>query len=162
MPVTASTIAEQIVHQALLQLAQQIVQAGTSLPAASVHVERLAPVSADECPAVVLSWDQIQLRTIGTTGPFNERALLQAEAMLDVRVHTRGDPHTELAGPTLQAVHRALMAEWVTDGQAWPVSVALETARPTATPADGTAGTWQHLYRITAAVRGDDLTLAID
>lgn len=137
-----------------LQVLQRF-QAALAPLGAALHVERLAPFAADECPAANLVLDGMRFAPLGAeSGGYDT---LQAQADVIVRVHSRGSPHTEQADPTVQAVHQALMADPSLGGVC--LRLAIKTSRSTAAAADSTVSTTELGYQATVLV--DERTLAL-
>lgn len=143
-------------HQALLQLVNARLQALPSVPAASVYVERAAAIDRDDCPAINLLLGDTRFEPIGADGDWD---LLRATCGLTLKVHTRGEPHTQLADPVIGDAHTAVMADPTLGGYAARLRVV--SSRPQQAPADGTAGIYELGYEVTLAVSERNLALQL-
>jgi hypothetical protein len=141
-------------HQALLQLVNARLQALPSVPASSVYVERVAAIDREECPAINLLPGDTRFESIGADGDWD---LLRATCAFTLKVHTRGDPHTQLADPVIADAHTAVMADPTLGGFAMRLRVV--SSRPQQAPADGTAGIYELGYEVTLAVSEQNLAL---
>lgn len=142
-------------HLSLLQLVAAALQALPSVPAASVYVERAAAIDKDECPAINLApgdnrFENFGADTIGCD-------LLRAAMPFTVRIHTRGDPHTQQADAAIGDVNAALMADPSLGGYA--MRLRLSSSRPTQAQADSTAGVYELGYEATVVVASNNLAL---
>jgi len=143
------------IHQQLLQAAHQALQSLASVPAASVYLERHVAVDADDCPAINLLPDGGRFVVHGAERAFGA-GTLRADLGLSLRLHTRGDPHTQLADPIIADVHAALMADPSLGGLC--LQLTLSDTRPAAARGDkGTAGTWELTYQAVCLL--DEATL---
>ena len=143
------------IHQALLQAASAALQALPGVPASSVHVELPTPLDAADCPAINLLADGAQFQHMGSDSPTG-LGLLRATVGLRVRIHTQGQPHTQVADPLIAQVHAVLMSDASLGGLA--LRLQLVETKPTQDARDGGAGIWELGYHATAAV--DEATLA--
>lgn len=142
------------IHQAVLAAAQAALAGLPGVASGSVFVELPTAVDAADCPAVNITGGKVLFNNLGSDGPSFD--LVEATAELTIKLHTRGSPHTQVADPLIGAVHAALMADPSLGGLA--LRLRLAGSRPTKAPADGTAGTYELVYEVTAAV--DERTLA--
>lgn len=142
-------------HQALLQLINSRLQQLPGVPPERVHVERLAPIDKEDCPAITLHMGDARFESLGNDG--GDWDLLRTTAAFTVRVHTRGDPHTLLADPLIAQAHTAVMADPRLGGYAMRLRIV--SSRPQQAQSDGTAGIYELGYEATLAVSERDLAL---
>ena len=137
------------VHLATLQAVDAALQALPAVPANRVHVERITPLDAQDCPANNLLDDGAAFDAFGSDSP-SGLGSLKAKVAVRVRIHTVGSPHTQVADPIVAQVNAALMADPSLGGLAWRLQL-VET-RPQQAPQDGGAGIWELGYHVTAIV----------
>lgn len=142
-------------HTTLLQLAQAPLLQLASVPAASVHLERVAAFDDVDCPAINLLPSEARFEVFGSESA--DHALLKVTAGFSVRVHTRGSPHTQTADPAIGEANAALMADPTLGGHC--LRLRLLSSRPQQAQADGTAGVYELAYEAVLIVSERDLAL---
>lgn len=143
------------VHLSLLQLVTATQQALAAVPAASVYVERLNAIDRDECPAINIVPGAARFESLGSeTGNYD---LLKATIGFSLKVHTRGDAHTQQADPAIGQAHAALLADPSLGGYA--MRLRLVASRPQQALADSAAGLYELLYEAVLVVDERDLSL---
>jgi len=144
------------VFQALLAAAGAALQAEPAL-AGRVYAERVAATTRDECPLVNLLPGEARFEPYGAEADGLSAGVLRGTVPLTLRVHTRGDPHTQLADPVIAQAHAALMADPSLGGLA--CRLRLVSSRPQLAEADATAGNWELDYEATVLI--DERTLEL-
>lgn len=143
-------------HQDLLARIAATQQALLTVPAARVFIEREAAIERDDCPAIVLSFEEGRREAIiGSEGPWD---LLQVSAKVKLAYHTRGDAPTTVADPVISESHLALMADPTLGGVALRFSYS-GTQRRSALADAGPAGITEVTYEATLVI--DERTLAL-
>jgi|GEM_PF-2217136 len=141
-------------HQQLLQIVSDQLNALPSVYAGNVHIERADAFDRDECPGINLVLGDARLDSIGSDGQWD---LVRADVAVLLKLHTRGDPHTQLADPAIGDANAALMTDPSLGGYA--LRLRLVATRKQQAPADGTAGIYELEYRVTVTV--NEATLAL-
>jgi len=142
-------------HLSLLQLVAATQQALATVPAARVYVERTSAIDRDECPAINIAPGAARFEAIGSENGMHD--LLKATLAFSLKVHTRGDPHTQTADPIISEAHTALMADPSLGGHA--LRLRLLSSLPQLGLADGAAGLYELGYEATVVVNERDLAL---
>lgn len=138
----------------LLDAVEASQAAQSAIPAASIHLERMAPIGDDECPALNVTIGQARkISVLGSEGGYD---LLDMEVDVVVSIHTRGAPRTRVADPFVAAVNGALMRDPSLGGLA--TQLGLYTVQPRQA-AVGEAGIAELTYRARCAVRESDLSI---
>lgn len=129
--------------------------AGTS-PAVPVYLERVAALTRDDAPAVIVMPLQAAFRLVTDAGADpGETGLSQADFRFAVMTYVRGDPAGRRADPLFAAAHARLMADVGLGGLATRLDIkSLDIRRD---PADGTVGWLTATYSAGLAV--DETTL---
>lgn len=91
-------------REQIMQRLEAIARSVPGLAAGSVSRERAAPYSTDECPALDVSPEGDEARSVGA-------GLDAHELTIRVRVWTAGDGASALADPVVEAFHNALHAD---------------------------------------------------
>lgn len=138
----------------LLDAIEASQSAQLAIPANSVHLERMAAISDEECPALNIAIGQA--RKIGVLGSEGGYDLLDMEVDVVLSIHTRGVPRTRVADPFVDAVNGALMRDPSLGGLA--MQLGLYTVQPRQA-AVGEVGIAELTYRARCAVRESDLSI---
>lgn len=139
----------------LLDAVEASQAAQMAIPSGAIHLERAAPISDGECPALNIAIGEARkLGVVGNEGAFD---LLDMEVDITLSLHTRGEPRTRVADPLAQAVNGALMADFSLGGLAQRLG--LFAVRPRQAAAGATVGITDFVYRARCVVRESDLSI---